>query len=360
MRHLIQGSRFRIYGKKILLFVFFVGMIHYFQLPAEAAQISSKAAIVIDGDRDRVLYAKNPHMRLMPASTTKLVTAMVALDILAPDTVFVMSGSAAGVQSVQPHLKAGEKISVKDLLYLSLMKSVNSAAVALAEAASGSEDEFVQLMNKKAAQLGAENTRFINASGLPGKGQHITAYDLAIIMSHSLKYPLIREIINTRAAEVSTIEGQHLFVTNTNQMLWEDSDIIGGKTGYTRSARHCFTGAARKGDRTIITAVLGSRSRASLWNDVEALLSKGDEVLTRHGNPMIQYDENEETVILAGYNPAGASKYKGSVSRGKSGGAAAYKSPKKMKKSKKSLKAGVKKKGVSPSVHKGKSSKRIA
>lgn len=268
-----------------------------------ADDISARAAIVIDGNSEKILYAKNPNLKLPPASTTKLVTAMVVLDRVKPDTIVTVSRRAAEVSSVSPHLRAGERFTVEELLHLSLMRSVNSAAVALAEAVSGSEDAFVRLMNDKVSQIGVENTRFVNASGLPGEGQYITAYDLAKIMKESLRYPLIREIINLRIKEISSIDGRRIVVKNTNQLLWTDNDVIGGKTGYTRAARHCFVCATKKEQNILIAAVLGETVRDNLWDDITALLSRGYNVVNNRSEPVIYFSNvNQKPVVLASYD----------------------------------------------------------
>jgi D-alanyl-D-alanine carboxypeptidase (penicillin-binding protein 5/6) len=271
--------------------------------PATASDdISARAAVVIDGASEKILYAKNPNLKQPPASTTKLITAMVALDRLNPDSIVTISENAANTPSVSPHIRKGERFSVRDLLYLALMRSVNSAAVALAEAVAGSEDAFVSMMNDKAIHLGAENTRFINASGLPGPDQYITAFDLAIIMKKSLGYPLIREIINTRAKEVFSESGRRVFVKNTNQLLWTDEENIGGKTGYTRAARHCFVCAAKRGQNMLIAAVLGEPERDNLWEGSTVLLSKGYDVIAHKAEPMIYFSsEDERPVVFASY-----------------------------------------------------------
>lgn len=278
-----------------------------------ADDISARAAVVIDGTNEKILYAKNPNMKLPPASTTKLITAMVALDKLNAESVITISETAASTPSVPPRLRAGEKFTVRDVLTLALMRSVNSAAVALAEATAGSEGAFVTMMNEKAAHIGAENTRFVNASGLPGPDQHITAFDLANVMRVSLKYPMIKEIINTRTKKIYSLEGRRLFVKNTNQLLWADEDLVGGKTGYTRAARHCFVCAAEKGKDVLVAAVLGESVRSDLWQDSRVLLAKGYDVLTQKSEPMIYFSSPDESpVVLASYKPhKGKKKFTG-------------------------------------------------
>ncbi|HSW63825.1 MAG TPA: D-alanyl-D-alanine carboxypeptidase family protein [Dissulfurispiraceae bacterium] len=276
---------------------------------ASAEEVAATAAIVMDASSERILYAKNPNLKLRPASTTKLVTAMVALDHLHPDAMVRISVQAAETPSVSPRLRAGEQFSVRSLLTLSLMRSVNSAAVALAEATTGSEDAFAELMNRKAADIGADNARFINASGLPGPDQYVTAFDLAKIMKESLKYPVVLDIINTKTESVYSSKGRKLVIKNTNELLWNDSDVLGGKTGYTREARHCFVGAAQKGQNVLISAVLGEVQRGNLWNDTEKLIARGNEVMNRRAEPMITYSsQSDSPIVFAAYRSDGSAK----------------------------------------------------
>jgi len=236
--------------------------------------VPAKAAVVMDSF-GTVLYAKYPKARLAPASTVKLVTAMVALDLLNTEDLVRISEKAGKVRTVPPRLQPDEEFSVIDLLNLALMKSINQAAVALAEAAAGSEDAFVALMNQKAQEIGARDTLFANASGLPKGKQYSTASDLALIMKAALSYPLIREILAKKICVVRTTEGREIFLENSNHLLWEGQAMIIGKTGYTGNARHCFVGAMDTGNGMVITAVLGARSRHSLWKATEMLAEIG-------------------------------------------------------------------------------------
>ena len=245
---------------------------HAFAVPGKT--VPAKAAVVIDSF-GMVLYAKYPNARLAPASTVKLVTAMVSIDLLKTDDIVRISEKAAKVRTIPPKLQIDDEFAVIDLLNIALMKSINQAAVALAEAAAGSEEAFVILMNQKAREVGARDTLFANASGLPKGKQYTTASDLALIMKAALSYPLIREILATKACRVRTAAGREIFLENSNQLLWEDQTVIIGKTGYTGNARHCFVGAMDTGNGTIITAVLGARSRHSLWKATEMLAEIG-------------------------------------------------------------------------------------
>lgn len=267
----------------------------FFTTSVSAHQIRARAAVVINAATGRMLFAKNPDTKLLPASTTKLVNAMVVLDHAKLDDVTTVSARAAGQPPTKAGLKPGDRVTIRTLLYAALMKSANDAAVALSEAVAGSEEAFVRMMNEKAIEIGADDTRFINANGLPGRGQHITARDLAIIMKHAIKYPLLREIMGTRVKEVSTKGGKTMFIKNTNRLLWSDDEVLGGKTGYTRQARHCFVCAGERDNDTIIVALLGEPHRDLLWKEAEYLMGVGEKVINDDSEPVVYHTRLHKT-----------------------------------------------------------------
>lgn len=276
-----------------------------------AEDIQSRAAVVMDSATGRVLYAKNPELRLMPASTTKLMTALVVIEKANLTEVVTVSRRAANTAPTRAGLKAGDKVTIETLLYAALMKSANDAAVALAEAVAGSEEEFVQLMNRKALAIGANDTHFINANGLPGKGQYITAYDLSKIMRHAIKYPVLKAILGTRITEISTETGKTMFIKNTNKLLWSDEDLLGGKTGYTNQAGHCFVCAGERANETLIVALLGSPRRDLLWKETEALMGFGAKVLNNTEEPVVyltRIDYDAANVTKAAYTKKSVSR----------------------------------------------------
>jgi D-alanyl-D-alanine carboxypeptidase (penicillin-binding protein 5/6) len=240
--------------------------------------IAAKAWIVID-ENDAVLSEKFPSAKLPPASTVKLMTAMVTLDRLDPSANVTVSSRARAARSGKPRLLTADVLTVSDLLHLALMRSINAAAVALAEAAGGTENAFVALMNQKATEIGAFDTHFETASGLPKGRQYTTARDLTIILKKALTYPLIREILGKKEWIVKTAAGRELFLSNTDNLLWSRTDMIGGKTGFTCNARHCFVGAIDTEKGLIYTAVLGAPSRSRLWKSTLTLADMGTKLL---------------------------------------------------------------------------------
>ena len=287
---------------KRLFFIisFFLFTVHC-SLVTAFDEVHSRSAVVMDASTGRILYAKNLNLRLPPASTTKLMTAVVVMENANLADVVTISRNATRVSPHKAGFKEGDRVTVEKLLYAALIGSANDAAVALAEAVAGSETRFVELMNKKAVEIGAGDTRFINPHGLPGRGQYTTAFDLSKIMSYALMYPKLEEIIGTRVAEVSTENGNAIFLKNTNRLLWSDDDLVGGKTGYTRKARHCFVCAAKRDNDTIIVALLGSPSRNGLWRESETLISKGFEVMGNKAEPVVY-------LTKAGYNEPDSNK----------------------------------------------------
>lgn len=262
-------------------FYFFValiaGMVFVSAAPAAAMsqkRIPAKAAVIMDAS-GTVLYAKYPDARLAPASTVKLITAMVVIDKLNPETKIIISRNAGKVRSSQPRLHADEEYTVADLLHLALMRSINAAAVALAEATAGSEQNFVFLMNQKAKEIGVRNTLFANASGLPKGVQYTTASDLALIMRTALTYPLIKEILGKKGCLIKTTQGRELYVETSNDLLWRSGSMIGGKTGYTGNARHCFVCSVNTEKGPLFFAILGARSRSGLWKSTLLLTEIG-------------------------------------------------------------------------------------
>ena len=287
-------KNYKYFFYSLLLIFFFLNIFlkpsfSYAEEEQGVENINALSGVVLDAKTGMVLYAKNPHVKIPPASTVKLLTAMVVLDHLPLHKKVKISKNAEETPSVAPFLREGEVYSVEELLNLMLIKSSNQAAVALAEAVSGTEENFSVLMNAKAKALGLQNSKFQTASGLPASDQYSTAYDLALLLYEALKYPKISEIIQTPVKIITNEQGRTIIVKNTNHLLFEDGykeAVIGGKTGYTKLSKHCLVNVAKIKDRLVITSILGAPNRESLWQDTKRMLKIAELVLENKINPV--------------------------------------------------------------------------
>jgi D-alanyl-D-alanine carboxypeptidase (penicillin-binding protein 5/6) len=242
---------------------------------------SAVAALIMDAETGEVLYEKNAHLPLPMASTTKVMTGLLGVERLRPHEVIEVSVHAASMGPSKIYLRPGELIRADDLLQAILLKSANDASAALAEKISGSEAAFARVMTRRARELGAQNTHFENASGLPADDHYSTAYDLAVILRYAMQRPDFAEIMQMKTASIESMAGRTWIVRNHNRLLWTFPGALGGKTGWTRASRHCYVGMAEQGGRTLIVSVLAS---SRLWNDVNDLLLYGF-VSTGSGEP---------------------------------------------------------------------------
>jgi D-alanyl-D-alanine carboxypeptidase (penicillin-binding protein 5/6) len=233
---------------------------------------SAVAALVMDAETGEVMYEKNPHLPLPMASTTKVMTGLLGVERLRPHELVEVSAHAAAMAPSKIYLKPGELIRVDDLLQAILLKSANDASAALAEKVSGSEAAFARLMTRRAQELGALNTHFENASGLPADDHYSTAYDLAILLRYAMRRLDFAEIMQMKTASVESVAGRMWNIRNHNRLLWTFPGALGGKTGWTRASRHCYVGMVEEGGRTLIVSVLAS---SRLWDDIQELLRYG-------------------------------------------------------------------------------------
>jgi D-alanyl-D-alanine carboxypeptidase (penicillin-binding protein 5/6) len=239
----------------------------------EKYRVSCKSVIFSDSTKAKRLYGKNVNGRVLPASTAKVMTALVVMERLGLDGYVTVSPAAATAQPTKLNLKPGERYTVRDLLYAILIKSANDASIVLAEAAAGSEWEFVNLMNAKAKKIGAKHTQFANSNGLPTKAaQYTTAYDMYLIFREALKYNFFRETIKYKTKTITSQDGRTIHLKNHNKILFTDwKKKIYGKTGYTQAAKACFVGTVEKGNSTLIIAVFGCPRR---WDDIKHVVSR--------------------------------------------------------------------------------------
>ena len=238
-----------------------------------APSVSAKSAVLMEAGSGRILYAKNANERLPMASTTKIMTALVALESAQPDRIVRIPAEAVGVEGSSVYLYEGEELTLEQLLYALLLSSANDAAVAIAVDLAGSVEDFADRMNAKAAELGLTNTHFINPHGLDDPDHYTTAAELATITREALKNPLFRKIVATKKATIPQGgEADRRLLVNHNKLLNRYAGAIGVKTGYTKRSGRSLVSAAEREGVTLIAVTINAPSD---WNDHTALLDYG-------------------------------------------------------------------------------------
>ncbi len=256
--------------KKIpaVLIVFTLGISLPQPLEAAPSGILAHSAIVVHKNTDKILFSRRSGKIMPPASTVKLLTALTAIDHVSLDEPIRIRAAATSAQPSKLHLRSGEAMYLRDLIKAILISSANDAAKAIAIGVAGSESSFADKMNAKARSIGARNSNFMNASGLPQENQYATAQDMLKIMQAAEKVPFFMETMKIKETHVRTTDGRRFYLKNHNKMLWRDSRQIIGKTGWTRNAKHCFAGRMGSGDKAVYVVVMGSKNK---WKDLERL-----------------------------------------------------------------------------------------
>ena len=264
-----------------------------FLLPVNAAEIPeglySTGAVLMDADSGRVLFAKNGKEPYAMASTTKIMTCILALELGESEQIVTFSDYAASMPDVQMNARAGEQYYLDDLLYSTMLESHNDSAAAVAEAIAGDVESFARLMDKKAESIGCKMTNFVTPNGLDGideEGEHrTTAEELAMILRYcttiSSKAKDFIKITGTKAYEFQEINGKrYVSCNNHNALLNSYEGAFTGKTGFTGKAGYCYAGAAEKDGKKLIVSLLGAGwypHKSYKWKDAAKLLDYGFE-----------------------------------------------------------------------------------
>lgn len=245
---------------------------------AEEPKVNAISAVIVDGDTGRILWGKNENKPMAMASTTKIMTALVALENSDIKKETTVSKNATLASPVKMYLAVGEKLTIEQLLYAMMLQSYNDSAVAVAEAVGGSVEKFCTMMNEKAKEIGCSDTVFETPNGLDKGNHHSTAEDMSKIGVYALKNQKLMKIMNTRDYTFKSSKTTYSFV-NKDRLLSEYEGAIGMKTGFTGKAGHCFVGAANRGDITLVSVVLasgwGTAGKSRKWIDTKALLNYG-------------------------------------------------------------------------------------
>lgn len=247
------------------------------------SELHALSAVLMDGDSGRVLYEKDGKTPLANASTTKVLTCIVALESSPGDDYVQVSQNAASQPEVRLGLQKGEQYYLEDLLYSLMLKSHNDTAVAIAEHCGGTVEGFARMLNRKAKQIGCKDTYFITPNGLDAQDEndkhHTTAEDLALIMRYAIKNKTFLHISQTRDYTFSEITGKRTFsVHNANALLDMMDGVLAGKTGYTSQAGYCYVCAWEEEGKTFVVSLLGCgwpNHKTYKWSDTKKLLSYG-------------------------------------------------------------------------------------
>lgn len=250
-------------------------------LPAPPA-VKGSGVVLMDGVTGDILFEKNMDAKLPPASTTKVLTALIALEKTKLSDVVKIGKTPCNADGTAFGLKEGEELTVEQLLNILLIGSCNDASEAIAEHISGSVPEFAKLMNKRAAELGATNSNFLNPSGLFEKNHYTSAKDLSLVMRELIKHPEFLQIAQRPSFKVenTNVVKEERWVVNKNYLLQKNSwtyykDCIAGKNGYTIEAKHSFIAAAKRGEQSLIVTILHTDDKNEYFRNIVSLFDYG-------------------------------------------------------------------------------------
>ncbi len=263
-----------------------IGLMIVINLPYDSNalefDVDAKSAVLLDAGSGKILYEKGSHEKLPPASVTKIMTMLLAMEALDSNQISLqdevsISENASSMGGSQLYLEPGEKKTVEQLLSGIAIASANDACVALAEHIAGTEDLFVQRMNERAKELGMKDTQFKNTNGLPEEGHYTSAHDISIMSLELLKHPKIHDWLTVWMSTMKVGKGKEttLELTNTNKMIRFYEGANGIKTGFTQEARFCLSASATRNNFTLIAVVLGSPTSNIRFTEARKLLDYG-------------------------------------------------------------------------------------
>ena len=244
-------------------------------MSAATPGLVAHSAVLMDADTGRVLFEKNARERMYPASITKIMTALVALEHADLADEVKISAQSAGVEGSSMYLAAGETYTLEELLFGLMLVSGNDAASAIALHISGSIEAFARLMNETAKSLGADSTHFANPHGLPDPNHYTTAHDMALITRHALSLPDFRRIVAAPSVEIPWRPGRTSRQFASGNWMLGHGGIDGVKTGFTQAARHTYVASATRDDRRLIAVVLRTDPKSQKWADALELIEYG-------------------------------------------------------------------------------------
>lgn len=238
----------------------------------KAPKVLSKYAICIERTTETILFENNAYEKTAMASTTKIMTAIIAIEKGNLNDIVTISKKAAQINGSRLDLRENMQISLKDLLYGLMLRSGNDAAIAIAEYISGSTEEFAVLMNEKAKSLGMNNSHFVTPNGLDDDQHYSTAYDMAVLTNYALNNKVFAEIVGTKKISINW-NGNSREISNTNELLGNYNGVYGVKTGFTFGAGRCLISACKRNGLDVIIVVLGANTKKDRTNDSVKILN---------------------------------------------------------------------------------------
>lgn len=268
--------------KRLISLILIIVLSFNFSIAYGDIDISGKSYLLMDFNSGELILANNEHDRLPPASITKVMTLLIAMEYINRGTInmddkVIISESASKAIGTSVYLDAGETQTVENLLKAISIRSANDASIALAVNIAGSEEAFVNLMNERARQLGMENTNFVNSSGLPAENHYSTAYDIAIMSRELMKHETVIPYLTTymEDMEVGKSKTSIQSMVNTNRLIKDYEGANGIKTGSTSEAKYCLSASAKRGDLQLIAVVMGVETGALRFSEAMRLLDYG-------------------------------------------------------------------------------------
>lgn len=267
---------------------------------AAEPEILADSAILVEASTGRIIYEKNADAVREPASMTKMLTCVLALENLDPLKEITMSQTAATTEDNTLNWAAGDSVSAKDMINAVMLVSENGGAVALAQAVAGNNTEFAEMMNDKAKSIGCKYSHFVNPNGLPNPEHYSTAADMARIAVYCMTNPDFREIVNTRRTSIHWRHPKDKWaeLNNTNELLSKYKGADGIKTGWTRAAGGCLAASAKRGEIELIAIVMHSTDQDTRFEDAATLLNYGFERVRMIG--ILDKDKVDKRVFVRG------------------------------------------------------------
>lgn len=244
-----------------------------FVIESHAIGVSAQSAVLVCANNGNVLFSKNENQKLPMASTTKILTSLIALEAATPDKEIIVTDEMVSVEGTSMGLIAGDSVSLCELVYGMMLQSGNDAANTVAYVLGGNPEGFSEIMNKRASEIGMINSNFVTASGLDDKNHYSTAYDMALLASECIKNPEFRFICSRKSARLTYGNPPYArTLTNHNRLLWRYSDCIGIKTGFTKKSGRCLVSASERNGIVLVAVTLNAGDD---WNDHISMFEYG-------------------------------------------------------------------------------------